>query len=163
MHWEPIFQKEYAPKLSMFFLICFGFNCFVFGLIAPIVSVREGIFLGLLFGLFALGFGLLARTCWKSNQEHSKDLNDIINGKYEVAMGQAYNLEVMQFTTGSSHTEEQYAYVDIFQDNGNILIENVEIPFSLGKVLLERRIDHFPCLLIHINNRKEMIALPKFK
>ena len=72
-------------------------------------------------------------------------------------------MEVIQFTAGSSHTEEQYAFVDVLHNNGNMLIENVEIPFSLGKALLERAVDSFPCLLIHINDRQELIALPKFK
>ncbi len=163
LHWEPIFRRMHSPKLNTFFAICFGFNCVVFGLIAPIISFTENLLLGILFGLFAFGFGALTRNCVRQNRESKRDLNNIVNGKYEVAMGQACHLEVIQFTAGSSHTEEQYAFVDILHNNGNMLIENVEIPFSLGKALLERAVDSFPCLLIHINDRQELIALPKFK
>lgn len=163
LHWEPIFRRMHSPKLNTFFAICFGFNCVVFGLLAPIILFVENLLLGVLFGLFALGFGALTRNCVRQNRESKRDLNNIINGKYEVATGLACHLEVIQFTAGSSHTEEQYAFVDILHNNGNMLIENVEIPFSLGKALLERAVDSFPCLLIHIDNRNELIALPKFK
>lgn len=163
LHWEPIFRRMHSPKLNTFFAICFGFNCVVFGLLAPIILFVENLLLGVLFGLFALGFGALTRNCVRQNRESKRDLNNIINGKYEVAIGHACHLEVIQFTAGSSHTEEQYAFVDIWTDSGNILVENIEIPFHLGKVLLERSVDSFPCLVIHINDRQELIALPKFK
>lgn len=163
LHWEPIFRRMHSPKLNTFFAICFGFNCVVFGLLAPIILFVENLLLGVLFGLFALSFGALTRICVKNNQESKRDLNNIVNGQYEVAIGQACHLEVMQFIRGSSHTEEQYAFVDILHNNGDMLVENVEIPFPLGKALLERSVYNFPCLVIHINDRQELIALPKFK
>lgn len=162
LHWEPIIRNKYSPKLNVFFTYFMGACCLLFAGVAIMVLFQYFI-VGLMFGLISLGFGVLAKTGLTQHRNRKQDLFNITNGQYQVAKALACNLDVLQISGGTFNTEDKLSYVDILGEDGTLLVENVEIPFELGKALLERDINNFPCLLIKIDKKTDWLGLPKFK
>ena len=158
-NWSFVFKAKNSPILSGFFTVLFAFVGVALSILA-IVSLFINFAAALFFGVFAAGLIALAITSYKSQKQGKLEYENFTNKQLVVIDAKAVNLQ-LYWSYQRVDAGEVYAFVNILTPSGKLAVQNIEIPNYIGKELRSQNIQEFPCLLVKVKDKKELLAIPK--
>jgi hypothetical protein len=157
--WSNYFQEEkkekvLAPLISITMIgVWFAIS------IAVVQSIGFnglGILILILCGGISLSAAIGSIVSWSNS---IKAYQNICLGRFKVCQAFGTDFRIEQIDDGSSYLQDQ-ALIDVANDDGVILIEEVQIPLDWANNFIKNRTSHkFPILVVSVDEYKKLIAI----